>query len=387
MIGRGWIIKAALLGGLLLFGAAAGSVLAQEPAANAGWWLPENASAHGKKIDALFTLIFVVTSVTMIAVFVFLIYLLIRYRHRPGRRVAYVHGNHRLEVIWTLTPAVLLVVLGILSLRVWADVTLNPPDPLREDVTEVEVLAQQFQWNIRYPGWDGKFGTADDIGSFDPRRPALGIAGLVTVPVGKSVRVHLMSRDVLHSFFLPNMRMKRDAVPGLRTEIYFTPTQTGMFDIACAELCGPQHYVMAGKLIVLSQEEYDAWLDERMAEVDERLAQEGYFDEQSEDEEMEEGQSEELEEGESGEMEESGSEKMDADEEAADDEAADASAKEGEEAVEDGAAENESTEEAIDGEEMNAEDAAGQEEEVSPTDAAGDGAGTETSAEEPAASE
>jgi cytochrome c oxidase subunit 2 len=218
-----------------------------------------------------------VTVATTILVFAFLVHLLIKYRRQAGRKGVYIHGNHQLEVAWTLTPALLLVIMGILSLRVWADVTLNPPNASRDEVTDVEVLAQQFQWNIRYPGQDGEYGTKDDIGSFDPDPDKAGqwITGEITVPVDKPVRVHLMSKDVIHSFFLAHMRMKRDAVPGLRGEVYFTPTRTGRFELTCSQLCGPQHYSMSGFLVVKNQEEYDRWLAERQAEVDERLAEEG----------------------------------------------------------------------------------------------------------------
>ncbi|MEP0842988.1 MAG: cytochrome c oxidase subunit II [Phycisphaerae bacterium] len=267
---RAWLMKTMRLAGLLTGFTWGGDARA---AGSAGWWLPENASAHGGRIDALFTLIFVVTVATMILVFAFLAYLLVKYRHRAGRRVAYVHGNHRLEVLWTLTPAVMLVVMGILSLRVWADVSLNPPDS-SGDVTEVEVLAQQFQWNVRYPGKDRRFGTPDDFYTFDPKHEVKSLLpNRVTVPVGRPVKIYLMSKDVLHSFFLPHMRMKRDAVPGLRGVIYFTPTRTGRFDLACAELCGPQHYSMAGMFEVLSQEQYDAWYQERLDEVAEQIGE------------------------------------------------------------------------------------------------------------------
>jgi cytochrome c oxidase subunit 2 len=291
---RYWITRALLWAGLAFVGLS-GTVFAQTQSVTSdSWWLPTNASEHGERIDWLFTLIFAVTVTVMIVVFVFLIALLIKYRHRPGRKVAYIHGNHRLEVIWTLTPAVLLVVMGILSLRVWADVTMRRIDPVAEDVTEVEVLAQQFQWNIRYPGRDGRFGTRDDIGTFDPTDPIKpAIAGLINVPVGKTVRVHLMSKDVLHSFFLPNMRQKRDAVPGLRGELYFKPTKVGVYDIACAELCGPQHYSMNGKLIVMPQEEYDAWLTEQLDVISFLVG-----DDMEEEEEAEEETSDEDEESE-----------------------------------------------------------------------------------------
>src|SRR5690606_1772902 len=153
------------------------------------------------------------------------------------------------------------------SIRTWGQLRMDRPGP-EVETTDIEVLAQQFQWNFRYPGRDGKFGTRDDIGTFDmgdmERTPVINT---FRVPVNKPVRIYLMSKDVLHSFFLPNVRMKLDAVPGLRGELWFTPTKVGRYDLACAELCGPQHYTMRGEMVVLPQEEYDAWMKERMEEV------------------------------------------------------------------------------------------------------------------------
>lgn len=274
-----------------------GMVLAEDEAAEVretfvsepSWWLPPNAAEHGGKIDGLFLVIFWVTMITMIAVLAVLVYFLFKYRHQPGRKAVFIHGSHKLEVFWTITPAVLLVIMGILSIRVWADVRFSRPDRSVEEVTEVEVLAQQFQWNLRYPGLDGKFGTLDDLGTFDPDDPdqAIRIAEIV-VPVDRHVRMILRSKDVLHSFFIPNMRQKLDAVPGLRGELWFKPTKTGLYEVACAELCGPQHYAMKGRIRVLSQEDFDAWWEEEYAEVLEILE---YYAE--EDEEMEEDAEEE----------------------------------------------------------------------------------------------
>ncbi len=238
------------------------------------WWLPVQAAAESRLVDTMFSVIFVVTSVTMVAVFVVMTLFLIKYRHREGRRATFIHGNHQAEMIWTVTPAVILVVMGILSIRAWGQLRMNKPGP-EVEATDIEVLAQQFQWNFRYPGKDGKFGTRDDIGTFDMSdQEKSPIIGTFYVPVDKPVRVHLMSKDVLHSFFLPNVRMKLDAVPGLRGDLWFTPTRVGRYDLACAELCGPQHYTMRGEMVVMSQEDYSAWLKERMSEIADLIGEE-----------------------------------------------------------------------------------------------------------------
>jgi cytochrome c oxidase subunit II len=247
----------------------------QGTVAHDSWWLPPNASVEGAQIDSMFDIIFVLTNAIMVAVFAVLIYFLIKYRFQSRRRAAFIHGHHRAEVIWTITPAIILIVMGILSIRVWGQMRLDRPDPTKTPITEVEVLAQQFQWNIRYPGADGKMGTRDDIGTFDPAdQEKMAIVSEVRVPVNRTVRIHLRSRDVLHSFFLPNMRTKLDAVPGLHGELWFTPNQVGKFEIACAELCGPQHYTMRGILDVMSEEDYGKWLKEKEDEVREQIGEE-----------------------------------------------------------------------------------------------------------------
>lgn len=269
---------AALLAGLSL-GVPAAPAQTPEASAETGivkhnnWWLPPRASVEGEQVDVMFTVIFVVTMIAMVGVFAVLIVFLIKYRYRSGRRATFIHGHHQAEVIWTLTPAVILVVLGILSIRVWGQLRMDKPGPERR-TTEIEVLAQQFNWNFRYPGRDGRFGTPDDVGSFEADSEKSPLTGVFRVPVGRTVRIHLMSRDVLHSFFLPNMRIKMDAVPGLRGDLWFTPTQVGRYDLACAELCGPQHYTMAGTLIVMPQAEFDAWMKERQAEVADLIGEE-----------------------------------------------------------------------------------------------------------------
>jgi cytochrome c oxidase subunit 2 len=269
---RWWQILFVYLG----MGVGALSAYAQDVVTHDSWWLPPSASKEASEIDFMFNIIFVLTTVIMLAVFALLIYFLVKYRHDPRRRAEFIHGHHRAEVIWTATPAIILIIMGILSIRVWGQMRLDRPDPTKIPITEVEVLAQQFQWNIRYPGADGVMGTRDDIGTFNPDdQQKTPIVSQIHVPVNRTVRIHLRSKDVLHSFFLPNMRTKLDAVPGLHGELWFTPDQIGKFEIACAELCGPQHYTMRGVLEVMSQEDYDTWLKAEEDKVREAIGEEG----------------------------------------------------------------------------------------------------------------
>jgi cytochrome c oxidase subunit 2 len=212
------------------------------------WWLPKDVSTFGPQIDSLFHLIYWITGITFLAVQCTLLVFLVRYRWRPGRRATYTHGNTGLEVVWTIIPAVILVVLALRSNQTWASIKQRIP---ATDVV-LQVTAKQFNWEVAYPGPDGKLGTDDDVVQDND----------VHVPVNKTVRVQLKSRDVIHSFFLPNLRLKQDAVPGHTIPVWFKATETGTYEIPCAELCGFGHSGMLGHLIVQSPEEYASWAQE-----------------------------------------------------------------------------------------------------------------------------
>jgi cytochrome c oxidase subunit 2 len=124
----------------------------------------------------------------------------------------------------------------------------------------VEVMAQQWAWNFRYPGPDGKFNTADDIVTFND----------LHIPVGKPVYVRIQSKDVVHSFYLPNFRIKQDAFPGTTTRMWFQAVQPGQFEIACAQHCGANHYKMEGSITVDTPERYAAWEKAQVAESERR---------------------------------------------------------------------------------------------------------------------
>jgi cytochrome c oxidase subunit 2 len=215
--------------------------------------LPEGVSTFSSDIDGMFWLILWITGIIFVVVELLLIVFLWRYRHREGRQVVYTHGNNRLEVIWTIVPAVICVVLALMSRRIWADVKQRMP----EDGMPVGVEAEQFAWNIHYPGPDGKLFTPDDVVTLNQMH----------IPVGKPIVVTLRSKDVIHSFFLPEFRVKQDAVPGMTTRIWFDGKTVGHWEIACAELCGLGHYRMKGFLTVETQEDFDKWLAEQAAEA------------------------------------------------------------------------------------------------------------------------
>jgi len=211
-------------------------------------WLPENVSTYGPEIDRLFYLIYYVTGATFFAVQITLLAFLVLYRHQEGRRATYTHGNTTLEIAWTIAPAILLVILAFASRSVWAEIKQRvPPSDM-----QVQVTAKQFNWEIAYPGPDGKIGTDDDVTMDND----------LYVPVGKTIRVNLKSRDVIHSFFIPSARFKQDAVPGHEIPTWFKITKPGKYEVPCAELCGFGHSGMRGWLHVLPLDEYDAWAQE-----------------------------------------------------------------------------------------------------------------------------
>jgi cytochrome c oxidase subunit II len=242
------------------------------------WWLPLGASAAAPGIDHHFTTTFIIMGIVFVAAQLSLGALVWMYRDRKDApKVQYTHGNVKLEIIWTVLTAVLFVGLNLMSSSIWASERFRAADP---GAVRVEVTGMQFAWYFRYPGPDGKFGAtkpeledassggegALGLDTSDPASKDDVVSGTMFVPVNREVEVILRAHDVIHSLFVPAMRFKQDAVPGLAIHMHFTPTQTGDYEIACAELCGLGHYKMHGMLKVVSPEEFDKWLAAREAE-------------------------------------------------------------------------------------------------------------------------
>ncbi len=216
-------------------------------------WLPENVSTYGGDIDSIIALIWYNTVIWFILTFGVMGLFLVLYRRRAGRPAAYVKGERLGEALWLLVPVA--VVLGIdlwldfQGAPVWARVMIErPPAAL-----SIQVTGKQFNWEVLYPGPDGKFGTADDR-QFDNE---------LHVPVGKPVRLILKSKDVIHSFFSPHLRLKQDIVPGRAMDAWFEATKPGKYELPCAELCGFGHSGMKGYLYVHPEEEYNRWVKEQ----------------------------------------------------------------------------------------------------------------------------
>lgn len=249
-----------LLGFILLLITVAGCILfAVKPV-----WFPAAITAEALQYDHQFTWTLWVAGAIFIAVQVLLAWTIFRGRQR--RRASFVTGNRRLEALWLGATAALFLALSVAGSRGWAKV----PAPTAGEET-IEVHAHQFAWSFRYPGPDGHFGRAaigfiSDAGGnpvgIDPKDPA-GRDDVVTaslrIPAGRDVLLLLHSRDVIHDFFVPELRTKQDIVPGMEIPLEVHVDRPGSYEIACAELCGLGHSQMRSVLIVMPGAEYDRW--------------------------------------------------------------------------------------------------------------------------------
>ena len=217
------------------------------------WSLPPNLSAQGQGVDDMYYLILVITGIAFVLVQLGIIWFVVRYRHREGRRALYHHGSDRLELVWTAIPALVMVFLGVYSGQIWAQIKNS--DALPDDAVTIGISAKQFEWNVTHPGPDGRLGTEDDVEE----------RNRLHVPVDRPVVVQLTSEDVIHSFFVPELRVKQDAVPGKTIPVWFTATEPGELVLGCAELCGLGHYRMRARVTVHEPGGFEAWQAERAA--------------------------------------------------------------------------------------------------------------------------
>ena len=238
-------------------------------------WLPPLASEHGAGVDRMLHYSLLTTGIMIVAGHGVLGYVLWRFggRDRIGFRMA----SRKTERRWSLVAGVCMAVVaegGVLALGlpVWKQYfgSTAPANALT-----IEVTTEQFAWNVRYAGPDGLFGRTDpklirldnplgmDAADSHGKDDIVSLNVLHAI-VGRPVRIRLRSKDVLHSFFLPNLRVKQDSVPGMTIDFWFTPTRTGRFELACAQLCGFGHYEMRGVLIVESAEEWARWAEEQL---------------------------------------------------------------------------------------------------------------------------
>jgi cytochrome c oxidase subunit 2 len=243
-------------------------------------WLPLDVSENGHTIDHLFYFILWLTGAVFVVTEMAMFWFLWRYDGKGQRGAGtFTHGSHSLEIVWTIIPAATLLFIAIYQMNAWAESKIiNPaagPDGILGTADDMpptlEVTGRQFEWRLRYPGANNRLGDSDDI----------FVVNDLHLPVNEEILIELKSADVLHSFFLPNMRVKQDAVPGMKIPVWFRAMATGTYDIVCAELCGWGHYKMKGRLTVQSREEFDEWLDKKYRE---QTATQGSQPEEREDE-------------------------------------------------------------------------------------------------------
>jgi cytochrome c oxidase subunit 2 len=231
------------------------------------WWFPESISEHGGAVDHQFTITILVVGISFAAAQIGLGWVVWKYRDTSAAtRATYSHGNNRLEVIWTVVTAIVFISLAIMGQRVWASLHLHAAPP---GSYTVEVVAQQFSWNFHYHGKDNVFGRTDPkliddsalnyvgIDDTDPNAKDDSVVSTLVVPVNRPVELILKSKDVTHSFFVPQLRFKQDLVPGMAIPVHFTVTKTGKYELACAELCGMNHYKMKSYMLVLPENEFN----------------------------------------------------------------------------------------------------------------------------------
>ncbi len=262
----------------------------------------ESASAHGGTLDNLFKVTLFFTGIVFILTQVLLFYFAYKYRAKKGSKATYFAHDTRLELIWTIVPALVMTGLVVSGLDAWNTVMADLTD--EEDYIEIEATGFQFGWNLRYPGPDGQLGEKNfrlisgsnpigqnwqDLKNLDDFHP-----GEIVLPKGKKVRVRITAQDVLHNFYLPHFRVKMDAVPGMPTYFVFTPDKTTEeyrqllrdypeynvpadpkdpeskllwevfdFELACAELCGRGHYSMRRVVRIVEPSEFEAWQKEQ----------------------------------------------------------------------------------------------------------------------------
>jgi len=266
----------------------------------------ESSSAHGGKIDSAIAITLFFTGIVFVLTHIVLFWFAYRYRKTVSPTADFISHDNKLEVIWTLIPAVVMTGLVVSGLDAWNTIMADVPDGavIGQDYIEIEATGYQFAWDLRYPGGDNLIGTKNfrkisgvnplgqdwtDAKNHDDMLPSE-----IVLPVGVPVRVRITSKDVLHNFYLPHFRVKMDAVPGMPTFFVFKPTvttdsmrsrlstypdymvpsdpedptsdprwKTFNYELACAELCGTGHSSMRRLVRIVEMDEYKAWLAEQ----------------------------------------------------------------------------------------------------------------------------
>lgn len=241
----------------------------------------EAATVHGAELDFMMWVTIIITTIVFVLTHIALFGFSYKYGASSTRKAYFYPHNNALERLWTIVPAVVLTILVILGFFTWRSIT-NIPESEQHKALQIEVVGEQFKWNIRYAGADNQLGQRNfkltsatnglgidftDTKSWDDK-----LSGEIVLPVNRSVRVQIGAKDVLHSFYIPHFRVQLNAVPGMPTYFQFTPRFTTAemreklnkptFDyvLLCAKICGAGHYNMQTKVTVVSEKEYEEWL-------------------------------------------------------------------------------------------------------------------------------
>ncbi len=262
------------------------SIFAYGFSAKVKYILPESSSLHGIEIDFLFWLTTAVVFFVFLLTHILLFFFPYVYRYQEHKRATFIPHNNQLEIAWTIVPAIVLTALVVTGWTVWSDIT----SPAPKEALHIEVLGKQFNWSVRYGGKDGKIGKfnymkidgTNSVGmdfEADESNYDDFMYNELRLPKGKPVLLKIRSRDVLHSVFLPHFRVKMDAVPGMPTQFWFTPTKTAdevkeelrakgdpnweafQYKLACTEICGGSHFAMFMNVSVLEADEFQKWYD------------------------------------------------------------------------------------------------------------------------------
>ncbi len=249
-----------------------------------GWWMPQNIASYGGEVDNLFNIILAITGVVFVLTEAMLCWFMFRYAYDPRRKARYVEGNHRLELVWTAVPAVILVWIAFAQVSLWERIKYQGLMPEPDEV--VQVTAHQWEWRMRYT-LDKKSDAEGRAWAEAPEIDDVHIPNELHTWAGAKVRVYLKTRDVIHSFALPNLRLMQDILPGKTLSMWFMINKDGVntqwneaagrcteptlpsgeidharqWEIACKQLCGGGHYRMRGRIYVHPDEEdFRAWL-------------------------------------------------------------------------------------------------------------------------------
>jgi cytochrome c oxidase subunit II len=236
------------------------------------------ASEHGVKTDSLFWITMAITVIAFVIISIVMFVFVYQYQYKEGQRAKFYPDNHRLELAWTIIPAIVLTVLIFTGLTTWNQIT----SPASKEAEVIELIGQQFAWTARYPGKDNQLGSYNyklidavnefglDLGKDKSTYDDFKSLEL-HLPVGKEVLLKIRAKDVLHSVFIPHLRVKMDAVPGMPTQFKFIATKTTEemrsetknpnfnYELACTEICGRGHFSMKMAVVIEDLESYNKW--------------------------------------------------------------------------------------------------------------------------------